>query len=258
MRCRTVDLGNPNKGNQRKIVMNTQSKVAKSLVAVVLVSAGVLLSAEANAQERDSVSSDKTAPVQEALELKIGTGYTQGLGDIGSRQPKLTQLGTAGADIQAGIGGRIIPQLSLGVYGTMGLYGREEKANPNGHNFSSTAGVQADWHFLPSGSEFDPWVSLGTGWRAYWLTGDTGSTTMHGLELGKLQVGVDYRVDKQVAISPVVGIDLSTFLTQATPESHQFHNISSPNVNTFLFAGLQGRFDIPTGPDSFPRQVASR
>jgi hypothetical protein len=39
--------------------------------------------------------------------------------------------------------------------------------------------------------------------------------------------------------------------------SNGSRNIQSPNVNTFLFAGIQGRFDIPTGSDSSSR-VASR
>jgi hypothetical protein len=235
--------------------MKTQWMTAAA-VAMSIVVSGV-----ASAQEKDRVASaesdrsERTAPVKNAVELTIGTVYTQGFGDIASKQPKLTDLATAGGSVQGGVGYRILPQLTLGVYGSWAMFGRGDQANPTGHVYSSTAGVQADWHFLPVGQEFDPWVSLGTGWRGYWMTADQGTTSMQGMELAKLQVGVDYRLDRQIAISPVVGVDLSSFFTQSTPETDSFHPISKPNVNTFLFAGLQGRFDIPTGNAS---QIASR
>jgi hypothetical protein len=76
------------------------------------------------------------------------------------------------------------------------------------------------------------------------------------MELAKLQLGVDYRVAQSVSVSPVVGVDLSTFFTQQTPETNRFTNITSPEVNTFLFLGMMGRFDIPTGTRA--TQVASR
>jgi hypothetical protein len=69
---------------------------------------------------------------------------------------------------------------------------------------------------------------------------------MHGWEIARLQVGVDYRLNRSIAVSPVLGADLTTFFTQATPASSSFTNISSPSVDAFVFAGLQGRFDIPT------------
>jgi hypothetical protein len=76
------------------------------------------------------------------------------------------------------------------------------------------------------------------------------------MEIAKLQVGLDYRIDQAVSIGPVVGADLSTFFTQSTPGSNGFSNISSPQVNTFVFAGLMGRFDVPTQLNR--SQVAAR
>src|SRR6185312_15295592 len=96
-------------------------------------------------------------------------------------------------------------------------------------------GVAADWHFQPSAHAFDPWVSLGIGWRGYWINGNVGITSQQGLELAKLQVGVDYRVDRVVALSSVIGADLSMFLTESTPGFQSFSNITDPQVNTFVF-----------------------
>jgi hypothetical protein len=49
---------------------------------------------------------------------------------------------------------------------------------------------------------------------------------------------------------------VTTFFTQSTPTSNGFQSISSPDVNAFLFAGVQVRFDIPVGPEA--SRVASR
>jgi hypothetical protein len=229
-------------------------------VATLAISSG-LLAGTAQADEKDQAQSSQgssersLAPVNNAVELTIGTGYEQGFGNIASAQPSLTDIAQAGGAVQAGIGYRLIPQLTLGIYGTGGMFGRGDAVDHSANLYTATAGVQADWHFLPRGIAFDPWLSLGTGWRGYWVHADQGTTSLQGMELAKLQVGLDYRVDQAVAIGPLVGVDVSTFFTQSTPASSSFSNISNPNVNTFLFAGLQGRFDIPTV--SSP-QVASR
>jgi hypothetical protein len=79
---------------------------------------------------------------------------------------------------------------------------------------------------------------------------------LQGLELAKFQVGVDYRVSKAVSISPVIGADMSLFLSESTPTSDGFKNIASPNVNAFISAGVLGRFDIPT--ESGGSELAAR
>lgn len=55
-------------------------------------------------------------------------------------------------------------------------------------------------------------------------------------------------IDPSLAISPVVGVDLSSFLTQKTQSSGALDNVDGRRANTFLFAGVQGRFDAVAGP----------
>jgi hypothetical protein len=232
---------------------------SKWIIAAVAASS-VAVTGVASAQEKDQPSAESSkagelAPATGAVELTIGTGYAQGFGNVASGQPSLTDVGQPGGAVQVGAGYRLIPQLTLGVYGSGAMFGRGDQVDGSSNLYSATAGVQADWHFLPSGNQIDPWVSLGTGWRGYWIHADQGTTAMHGLELAKLQVGADYRITRAVAISPVVGAGLSMFLTESTPASNGFQNISSPNVNTFVFGGVLGRFDVPTTASS---QVASR
>jgi hypothetical protein len=221
----------------------------KWITAATVTLAGTLAAGAASAQEKDRATSDAPRSLDAAthsVELTVGTGYAQGFGNVGSSQPSLTDLGVAGGAVQVGAGYRLIPQLTLGMYGTGAMFARGDQVDPSARLYSASAGVQADWHFLPAGREFDPWIGLGTGWRGYWAHSDQGTTSLQGLELARLEFGVDYRIDRAVAISPVVGADLSTFLTQSTPANDSFHNVASPELNTFVFGGIQGRFDIPT------------
>jgi hypothetical protein len=232
-------------------------------IAVASIAVGSLMvvgSASAQEQPKDEVKEGTPeqglAPATHAVELTIGTGYEQGFGKFASAQPSLTDVAAAGGAVQVGAGYRVIPQLTLGVYGSGAMFARGDQIDSTADLYSAAAGFQADWHFIPSRSAFDPWVSLGSGWRGYWVNANSGNTSIQGMEIAKLQLGVDYRVAQSVSISPVVGVDLSSFFTQSTPETNRFTNITSPEVNTFLFVGMMGRFDIPTA--SRATQVASR
>jgi hypothetical protein len=231
-------------------------------MSAAIAASGVLVTSAASAQEKDQATSAREqrsrelAPATHDVELTVGTGYQQGFGNIAGGRPSLLDLGQAGGAIQVGVGYRLLPQLTLGVYGTGAMFARGGQVDSSSNIYSTSAGVQADWHFLPARNEFDPWVSLGTGWRGYWIDADQGTTSIQGLEMAKLQIGVDYRITRAVSISPVIGADMSLFLSESTPSSDGFRNIASPNVNTFLSAGILGRFDIPT--ESSESEVASR
>jgi hypothetical protein len=237
--------------HQTKWIVNAAGVMGMLLVAGT---------ASAQVQRKDEAglgaAEKRLAPATNAVELTIGTGYEQGFGKFGSAQPSLTDVGTAGGALQIGVGYRIIPQLTLGLYGSGAMFGRGDQVDPSADLYSAAAGFQADWHFLPSGHVLDPWVSLGSGWRGYWISANSGNTSLQGMEIAKLQVGVDYRIARSVSVSPVVGIDLSSFFTQSTPETNRFTNVPGPEVNTFLFAGMMGRFDLGLG--SRNQQVASR
>lgn len=239
--------------------MNGKWIIATTVATSVMVFAGA--ASAQTTQTKDEANSENGArplgAATHSVELTIGTGYAQGFGDVGNGQAKLTDVSQGGGAVQLGVGYRVLPSLTLGVYGSGSMFSRGDQVDTSTNIYSGTAGVQTDWHFLPRLSEYDPWVSIGSGWRGYWTSADQGNnTSMQGVEWAKLQIGVDYRIDQAVAISPVVGADLTTFFTQSTPTSNGFTNITNPTVNTFVFAGVQGRFDIPT--DSRSSQVASR
>src|SRR5262245_39636652 len=129
---------------------------AKWMAALAAMMGTVALAGTAGAQEKDqspATKSDKLAPVANALELTIGTGYAQGFGEIGTNMPKLTDIGQPGGALQVGVGYRIIPQLALGIYGAGAMFSRGDQVNSSTNLYSAAAGVQADWHFLPSANQ---------------------------------------------------------------------------------------------------------
>ena len=193
------------------------------------------------AQEIVAPSPSRPA-VERALEITIGAGYAQGFGDIGASQRSLTDLGSAGGELNLGVGYRLDKRFLVGVYGSGSKYSTGDFTS-GADIWSATAGVQANVHFLPD-NEWDPWLGLGTGWRGYWVKNAGGTDSRHGWDIARLQAGVDYRVSPEFAVSPYVGAGLTTFLTQELAGERSFSNVRSPDVNVWVFGGLQGRFDL--------------
>ena len=219
--------------------------VAASAVSVFATSAALAEQKDVPTAEGGNIFTEQTPAVSNALEIGIGAGYAQGVGDIAkARTNTIQDLSGPGAAVELGVGYRILPQLMIGVYGSGAQYARGDALTEGTDVRSATAGVQANWHFRP-GYTVDPWVGLASGWRGLWLSPDSGKTTsLQGLELVRLQVGADYRLSPEVAISPVLGADMSTYLTENNPALTQFTNISDPRVNFGFFAGVMGRFDL--------------
>jgi hypothetical protein len=203
---------------------------------------GTLAQSLSDAPARDEEPRDLSA-VDDAVEITIATGYAQAFGATSSGQPNLTELGLAGWSLQLGVGYRLTPRLALAGYGGGAL---SQQAHLDGESlYSALAGFRADWHFLPAGYEFDPWASLGAGWRGYWIEQAEGATSLQGFDLLKLQAGLDYRAERRAALGPVLGLDLSRFVWQAGPGAKSYEGTSHPRVNVFVFVGVMGRLDIP-------------
>jgi hypothetical protein len=186
---------------------------------------------------------EKANGLHHAFELGIGAGYSQGIGDVGRSMPSLTDSGGAGAALELDLGWRIDPHFLVGVYGTSTWISSGDAAGNAFNNWSATAGVQGNYHFLP-GEGLDPWVGVGSGWRGYWVNRPEGRDSQHGVDLARVQVGVDVPVAPGISISPFVGAAATLFLTQQLASESAFSDIQDRKVNVFLNAGLLGRFDV--------------
>lgn len=192
--------------------------------------------ANASAQETRERPPPPALPApSNTFELKMGTGYTQGFGKIA---PGRGIPNAAGAGIGASLDAdyRIDPSLSIGV---ATQYQQFTPQNGKG-SFGVAFDIGATYHFSPE-KRGDFWGRFGAGYRMLWdvhPAGDLGITDVyHGITLATLKLGYDFRATSDIAIAPVVGADLQSFLFK---DADAF---VSPQWGTFVYAGVQGRFD---------------
>ena len=214
----------------------------KISIIVANAALAVFVPALANAQQAptgEKAYLQQSVPsVENAFELTVGTGYTQGFGMLQSGVG-MPSVAKAGLGIDLGVGYRVAPRWSLTIGGQYQELDAQRATGARGVAMAFSAA----YHIDPN-VRLDPWVELGGGYRMLWETtsvANAPSLLTHGLELARARIGFDVRVSPEVAISPVIGADATVFLWQdATTNSA----ISSPTVSTFIFGGLQGRMDI--------------
>jgi hypothetical protein len=220
--------------------------VMKVISTVLAIGSGILLVPGAALADdtQGSLSAPAVPAVTRALEIGVAGGYAQGAGDVGSDLSAVDELAGAGGSGELQLGYRVIPRLTLGVYGAFSGYAQGDEIDGSTDVLGATAGIRADYHILPAAT-LDPWVSLSTGWRGLWLTPDTGkNTSLQGFEIARLQIGLDYRITPEVAIAPVLGASVSMFTQQDGPGQSGYQDIDDPKANVFFFAGLLARFDV--------------
>ena len=209
------------------------------------------LCATASAQERgNSYLTERLDAPSDALELKVGTGYTQGFGNAAPGRG-MTDVAGAGVGFSADIDYRINPRWSVGVMSQYQQFTSELNSSSYGLAFN----LGATYHFAPI-LRGDPWLRLATGYRFLWennvqaLTNNganliTSNVTVlrHGLEIANLQLGYDIRISEATAIAPVVGADVSLFLWE-DPSVGSNMALSPAQAAASIYAGVQGRFDV--------------
>ncbi|HEY5240434.1 MAG TPA: OmpA family protein [Polyangiaceae bacterium] len=212
--------------------MKAKIVIPAALVAIAAASSG---NAFAQQEEVDTTYIRHfVPPPRKAFELTLGTGYTEGFGQLTQSvgMPSVAQEGMA---LDLGLGYRIDPHWMIGAMGEYNELTAERADSARG----VVAGIQAAYHMAPA-QRVDPWVSLGSGYRWLWEVNHETNTSLltQGLQMARVLVGVDVRTSREFAIGPVIGADLDEFLAQGNG------GIGNPGVSTFVHAGLMGRFDL--------------
>ena len=191
----------------------------------------------AYAQEANYLQHGLPAP-NNAFELKLGTGYTQGFGMI-APGTSIPDVAGAGIGAHVDLDYRANPLWSFGVQGEYQEFSSE--FNTASRGLAGNLGVTVHAAPLTRG---DPWLRLATGYRLLWDVNPPGqpTTLLHGFELAKATIGYDVRVSQDIALAPEVGADLNLFLWEDANGNNRA--LPSGQVGTFIFAGLQGRFDM--------------
>jgi hypothetical protein len=205
---------------------------------------GTAASAEPVGQAR--VTKDTTAAISNAFEIAIGGGYTHGLGDIGAGMDSVEDLSSNGGGMNLEVGYRATPHLTLGMYASLSGYDAgSQVAAGTDMVVGANAGLKADWHFNPSGAVIDPWISLGAGYRGLWLGNENATEQkLQGVDLARLQVGVDFRLTRDIAITPYVAISAGAYLAKADAMTRGYEEIQDRKLNGQFSGGVMGRFDM--------------
>ena len=184
---------------------------------------------------------------RDAFELSLGTGYTQGFGNLKSGTG-MPSVATPGVAVGLGLGYRVDPRWAVMWAGEYA----ELTAERTNTARAFTGGIAAQYHMNPM-QRVDPWFELGVGYRVLVEDSDVGPNLVtHGLQLARLRLGIDFRTSDNVAIGPMIGADATMFLFQDIPSVAT--NIPNPTASTFVFAGLQARFDVGGGSKPPPVQ----
>jgi hypothetical protein len=204
----------------------------------------LLLSSAALAQPSDGGFDHPMPALHDALEIAIGGGYMQGLGDTGAGVD-VEDVAGPGGNGELQIGYRISPHLAIGAYGTLEGFAAGNRLNERRNDVvGASVGLKTDWHLRPNRS-VDPWISTGGGMRWLWIDeNNTSTTTLRGLDLARLQVGVDYRVTPTFALSPVIGATATMYLDADTPMTDGFRELDDKQISWTFSGGLLGRFDL--------------
>ena len=178
------------------------------------------------------------------VDVSVATGYVRGLGSPGGDMPGLQHLAGDGGALRVDAGWRIGPHVSAGAYCESAWFagGHEGTDGMTG----AAAGLQGRLHARPL-SKVDPWVGLGFGWRGLWLDHGVGTHAMQGLDLARLDVGVDFQVSRGFRLAPTVGVTVTEVLSEKRPGAGGYVDVEERKVSTFVFAGVTGRIDVLGG-----------
>lgn len=182
-------------------------------------------------------------PTRGPLEVVIAGGYTQGAGGAGLIG-NIEDVAGPGGTVELQLGYRVSPRFSAGVYGAIARFRHGDAIGDGSRAYGATAGVQAVWHTSDTRS-IDPWFSAGIGWRGLWIDRvGIPASSMQGIELLRLQLGIDYRLSPRLAVAPVISASLSIFLVENAAMPDDFTVVQDKRLNLYGFAGVLGRFDL--------------
>ena len=140
----------------------------------------------------------------------------------------------------------VTPQLLLGVSAQYGFVSTQSipsgLGHPHGRDFN--LGVQLQYHPSAPG-RFDPWLGLGMGYESLTLSADDEhddlTLRLSGIELAKLQAGLNVRIGNVVSIGPFASYSIGTYLFQHLAGSGIARNENlDPALHEWLTFGLKG------------------
>ena len=214
---------------------------ALGLLGSVMLGLGGVAALESNADAQETYFSSPVPAPTKAFELQLSAGYTQGFGNVFPNHG-INDVAGAGVGLTAALGYRFTPLVSLDLEGQYQAFSSENFGTSEGLDLN----VGATFHGRPY-HRGDPWLRLATGYRWLWLSNATpgdftvvtlGQTVgFSGWDIINARIGYDIRPSAGLSWAPFVGANLQTFIWANTTA------LSTVQWGTFVYAGLQARFD---------------
>ncbi len=249
-----------------------------ALVTLVPALAAAQTSQSASAQANvsgssDTTSADASGTTQPAAEQQLHpmpvvdtgpqagfrTGFALGSGKTTTADQSLSSVVSGSLPLWLDLGYRVIPSLFVGAYGQIGFAFLKKGDTCKGSDASCTGqdyrlGLELAYHFNAAG-QYDPWVGIGAGYE--WLKlnvhySDTfyGSynTSLRGLEMVNVQLGLDVRPTRQGGIGPFVAFTMAQYnhyktahVTQESVEAAA-GSVSASQTHQWIMFGIQGSY----------------
>ncbi|MGC4122048.1 MAG: hypothetical protein QM765_47205 [Myxococcales bacterium] len=127
-----------------------------------------------------------------------------------------------------------------GVYGSVGLYQSSSAEDPG---YGGAAGLLFEHRFSPE-ANVSPSLGVGLGWRGHYVTQQHLRQSLLGLDLLRLQVGLDAKVAPGIRLAPTLAATLTGLFWQDPGSGTGYSDIQHPGLTVFLFAGVRGQFDL--------------
>ena len=214
---------------------------ALGLLGSALLGLGGITALEPSAHAQETYFRSPVPAPSRAFELQLSAGYTQGFGSIFPNHA-INDVAGAGVGLTASVGYRFTPRVSFEIEGQYQAFTSE--------NFGTSQGIDTNVGVTLHGAPYgrgDPWLRLATGYRWLWLNDAipgpfvngnfTDNVSFSGWDIINARIGYDIRSTAGVSWAPFVGANLQTFVWVNTTA------LSTVQWGTFLYAGLQARFD---------------
>jgi hypothetical protein len=189
--------------------------------------------------------SEPTPPVQPRAADLLGShvligaaiGPAWSLGKLGSSQAAVRGVGT-GLGFRADVGFGVSRSVVLGAWGSFASYSDGDRCGSSCSGRAFAVGPFVRYQ-LSQGLRFDPWLTLGGGYRQ--LSYDDATLARQkfsGLEWLHFELGADYYLFSGLGLGPFAALGLSSYTTRP-------NGAGNAAVNTELSVGLRFLLDVP-------------
>jgi len=162
------------------------------------------------------------------IQLALRTGFQVPFGQVAASS-NMGDTFSGQVPIGIDLGWKFIPQLFVGLYGSLGFGGTSGATAGACAALEVTCvtaslrlGLEALVYLAPS-ANIDPWLGYGIGIESTGFSASNGNQTVSdavaGWEFGHFMVGVDFRLTKYIGLGPLLDFSLGQYSSESTKDA---------------------------------------